>query len=225
MKKIIALCLLAAAFSFYGKAAAQDAAQLSEKQDISYAFGMVLGSDLKQTGLEFDYNALTEGFRTSAEGRTSRFSLDEAVAKVQAAFRESMARQAAENREKEAKYLAENGRRKGIVTTGSGLQYEIVSSGKGKKPGPGATVKVNYEGTLTDGTVFDSTWQRKEPADFPLEQVIPGWNEGMQLMGVGDTYIFYLPSSLAYGEQGAGQAIPPFATLIFKVELLEILAD
>jgi FKBP-type peptidyl-prolyl cis-trans isomerase FkpA len=142
---------------------------------------------------------------------------------VQTAFRAAMARLTEENRAKEVQYLAENGRRAGVSTTESGLQYEVISSGGGAKPGEAALVRVDYEGTLTDGTVFDSTWARNEAAEFPLDRVIPGWNEGIRLMGVGDTYIFYIPSSLAYGEQGAGEVIPPFSTLIFKVELLEIL--
>jgi FKBP-type peptidyl-prolyl cis-trans isomerase len=224
MKKIIVtLCLFAAAFSLYGKAIAEDAVRLDEKQNTSYAFGLVLGSDLRQTGLEFDYTAFTEGFCASVEGREGRYSLDEAVQLVQTAFREAMAAQAEQSRAKEAQYLAENGAREGIITTESGLQYEVISAGGGEKPGETALVRVNYEGTLTDGTVFDSTWERNEPAEFPLDRVIPGWNEGIQLMGVGDNFIFYIPSNLAYGEQGAGEVIPPFSTLIFKVELLEIL--
>ncbi|GHV60559.1 hypothetical protein AGMMS49587_02250 [Spirochaetia bacterium] len=224
MKRITAaLCLFAAAFSLYGKAVAEDAARLDEKQNTSYAFGLVLGSDLKQTGLEFDYTAFTEGFRASVEGRGGRYSLDEAVELVQTAFREAMAAQAERSRAKEVQYLAENGVREGVITTGSGLQYEVIDSGGGKKPGKGAIVRVNYEGTLTDGTVFDSTWERNEAAEFPLDRVIPGWDEGIRLMGVGDHFIFYIPSGLAYGEQGAGEVIPPFSTLIFKVELLEIL--
>ncbi|GHV42777.1 hypothetical protein AGMMS49546_22570 [Spirochaetia bacterium] len=225
MKRIItALCLFAAACSLYGKAIAEDVAKSDEKWEISYAFGLVLGSDLRQTGLEFDYNALTDGFRSSVEGLNSRYTLDEAVQLVQAAFQEAMARQAEEFKAKEARYLAENGAREGVITTESGLQYEIISSGQGEKPGPEDIVRVNYEGTLIDGTVFDSTWARDEPAEFPLDRVIPGWTEGMQLMGVGDSYIFYLPSGLAYGEQGAGQVIPPYSPLIFKVELLDILS-
>ncbi|GHV90533.1 hypothetical protein AGMMS50268_10360 [Spirochaetia bacterium] len=225
MKRIItALCLFAAACSLYGKAIAEDVAKSDEKREISYAFGLVLGSDLRQTGLEFDYNALTDGFRSSVEGLDARYTLDEAVQLVQAAFQEAMARQSEEFKAKEAQYLAENGAREGVITTESGLQYEIISSGKGEKPGPEDIVRVNYEGTLIDGTVFDSTWARDEPAEFPLDRVIPGWTEGMQLMGVGDSYIFYIPSGLAYGEQGAGQVIPPYSPLIFKVELLDILS-
>ncbi|GHT52781.1 peptidyl-prolyl cis-trans isomerase [Spirochaetia bacterium] len=224
MKKIlIALCLFAAAFSLYSQPLAEEPSSYDEKQDISYAFGLVLGSDLKQTGLEFDYTAFTEGFRASVEGENSRYSFDEAVQLVQTAYQAAMARRAEENRAKEVQYLAENGRRAGVSTTESGLQYEVISSGNGAKPGGEALVRVDYEGTLTDGTVFDSTWERNEAAEFPLNRVIPGWNEGIQLMGVGDTYIFYIPSGLAYGEEGAGEVIPPFSTLIFKVELLEIL--
>ncbi|GHU72335.1 peptidyl-prolyl cis-trans isomerase [Spirochaetia bacterium] len=224
MKKIIPLIFLfATAFSLYGKPIAEEPSPYDEKQNTSYAFGLVLGSDLKQTGLEFDYTAFTEGFRASVEGENSRYSLDEAVQLVQTAFRAAMIRRAEENKAQEAQYLAENGRRDKVSTTESGLQYEVISSRGGAKPGGGALVRVNYEGTLTDGTVFDSTWERNEAAEFPLDQVIPGWNEGIQLMGVGDTYVFYIPSGLAYGEQGAGEVIPPFSTLIFKVELLEIM--
>ncbi|GHV15383.1 hypothetical protein FACS189491_12280 [Spirochaetia bacterium] len=222
-RTIVALCLFAAGFSLYGKAIADDAGRLDEKQKISYAFGLVLGSDLKQTGLEFDYSAFTEGFRSSVENREPRYSIDEAIQLVQTAFQAAMTRQTEENRVKEEQYLAENGARAGISTTASGLQYEVLSSGGGEKPGEGALVRVNYEGALTDGTVFDSTWDRNEPAEFPLDRVIPGWTEGIQLMGVGDSYIFYIPSSLAYGEQGAGEIIPPFSTVVFKVELLEIM--
>jgi FKBP-type peptidyl-prolyl cis-trans isomerase len=224
-RTVVALCLFAVAFTLYGKAIADDVSRYDEKRDVSYAFGQVLGSDLRQTGLEFDYTAFTEGFRSSVEGRDTRYSLDEAIQLVQIAFQAAMAARAEENRVKEVQYLAENGAQVGISTTASGLQYEVISAGGGEKPGEGALVRVNYEGTLTDGTVFDSTWERNEPAEFPLDRVIPGWDEGIRLMGVGDTYILYIPSGLAYGEQGAGEVIPPFSTLIFKVELLEILND
>ncbi|GHV53873.1 peptidyl-prolyl cis-trans isomerase [Spirochaetia bacterium] len=224
MKKIIvALCLFAAAFSLYGKPIAEEADQSDEKSNVSYAFGLVLGSDLKQTGMEFDYGAFTEGFRTSVEGQEPRYSFDEAVQVVQAAFTEAIERQGELGREQENSFLAENGAREGVITTASGLQYEIISAGKGKKPLETDMVRVHYEGTLIDGTVFDSSWDREEPAEFRLDWVIPGWTEGIQLMGVGDNYIFYIPSSLAYGEQGAEDVIPPFSVLIFKVELLEIL--
>jgi FKBP-type peptidyl-prolyl cis-trans isomerase len=196
-----------------------------EKTNNSYAYGLVIGSDLKNTGIEFDYPAITEGLRDAIEGRDARMTVEEAITLVQRSFMAVMERQAEENRQKETLFLAENGKRQGVITTESGLQYEVVRTGEGTKPDAQAVVRVNYEGKLTDGTVFDSSYERGQPADIPLDRVIPGWSEGICLMGEGDSYILYIPSHLAYGERGAGDMIPPNATLIFRVELLEILND
>jgi FKBP-type peptidyl-prolyl cis-trans isomerase FkpA len=216
------LLILSAALSLHAKGIAEEAALAGEKADTSYAFGLVMGGDLKTSGMEFDYAALSAGLRDAMEGRESRFTMEEAVERVQTAFQTAMEKKAAENRAGEALYLSENGQKDGVVTTGSGLQYEVITEGNGEKPGAHDTVRVNYEGTLTDGKVFDSSWDRGESAELPIDAVIPGWSEGVQLMTVGSTYRFFIPSSLAYGSRGAGQ-IPPYSTLIFKVELLEIL--
>ena len=125
-------------------------------------------------------------------------------------------------KEEGEKFLQENALREGVKTTESGLQYEVLVAGKGAKPSAESTVKVHYEGTLIDGTVFDSSYERGEPIEFPLNGVIKGWTEGLQLMPVGAKYKLYIPYELGYGERGAGQNIPPYATLIFTVELLEI---
>ena len=125
-------------------------------------------------------------------------------------------------KEEGEKFLQENALREGVKTTESGLQYEVLVAGKGAKPSAESTVKVHYEGTLIDGTVFDSSYERGEPIEFPLNGVIKGWTEGLQLMPVGAKYKLYIPYELGYGERGAGQQIPPYATLIFTVELLEI---
>jgi FKBP-type peptidyl-prolyl cis-trans isomerase FkpA len=191
-------------------------------ENTSYAFGMALGSDLKQTGLQFNYDAFTQGFKESIEGKETRISMEEAIRIIQTAFMSAMAKQAEENMAKETQFLEENGKKNGIQTTSSGLQYEVITQGSGVKPAASDTVSVHYEGTLIDGTVFDSSYERGEPAQFPLGGVIPGWTEGIQLMNVGSTYRLYIPSALAYGEQGAGSSIPPNSALIFKVELLSI---
>jgi FKBP-type peptidyl-prolyl cis-trans isomerase FkpA len=225
MKQLImVLCFFAAAGALFGKGIADDVARADERAQTSYAFGQVVGADLHQTGLEFDYDAFTEGFRTSVTGGQGPYTLEEAMAMVQAAFQDAMAKQAEENRVKEAAFLVENAAKETIRITESGLQYEVLNEGSGAKPLATDTVKVNYEGSLVDGSVFDSSFERGEPAEFPLNRVIPGWSEGLQLMPVGSAYRFYIPSKIAYGEQGAGQVIPPYATLIFRVELLEITA-
>ena len=121
------------------------------------------------------------------------------------------------------KYLAENAKKDGVITTASGLQYQVLREGNGKRPTAKDSVKCHYEGFLIDGTVFDSSVQRGEPAVFGLQQVIAGWTEGLQLMQEGGKYRFFIPYRLAYGEGGAGQMIPPFATLIFDVELIEVM--
>jgi FKBP-type peptidyl-prolyl cis-trans isomerase len=192
------------------------------KADTSYAFGVALGSDFKQAGLSFDYDALLQGLRDSLEGRETRISLEDAIPLIQAALQDGMTRLAGENRQRGAEFLAENAQKAGVLATPSGLQYEIVSEGTGPKPQSSDTVSVHYEGTLLNGDVFDSSYARNEPTEFALDSVIPGWTEGIQLMSVGGTYRFFIPSGLAYGEQGYGNIIPSNSTLIFKVELLEI---
>jgi FKBP-type peptidyl-prolyl cis-trans isomerase len=190
--------------------------------DTSYAFGVALGSDFKQAGLSFDYDALMRGFRDSMEGRETGITLEEAIPLIQTAMRAAMARLAEENRQRGLSFLAENARKPGVFATPSGLQYEVISEGDGPKPRETDTVSVHYEGTLLSGEVFDSSYARNEPAEFALDEVIPGWTEGIQLMNLGGSYRFFIPPALAYGEQGYGNIIPANSTLIFRVELLEI---
>ncbi|MDR3114732.1 MAG: FKBP-type peptidyl-prolyl cis-trans isomerase [Treponema sp.] len=209
----------------YAEGVPEVPSRVSEDVDTSYAFGMVIGSDLKQTGLTFNYNAFVRGLKESLEDKETRFTMDDAVLKVQTAFMAALAKRAEENRQKEQAFLEENRKKPGVSLTPSGLQYEIIVEGSGQKPKGDDMVRVNYKGTLTDGTVFDSSYSRGEPAEFPLDAVIPGWTEGIQLMSEGGFYRLYVPSKLAYGEQGAGSTIPPYSTLIFEVELLSILED
>jgi FKBP-type peptidyl-prolyl cis-trans isomerase FklB len=164
------------------------------------------------------------------QGREPKMSHQEVNEVLEHYFTELEARQQAEaaERGKAAKgegeaFLAENKKRAGVVTTASGLQYEVVKEGTGRQPKASDTVRCHYEGTLIDGTVFDSSYRRGMPAEFGLRQVIAGWTEGVQLMKEGSIFKFYIPYNLAYGERGAGADIPPYAALIFTVELINVL--
>jgi FKBP-type peptidyl-prolyl cis-trans isomerase len=215
---LAALFLAALLISCNAQNASEGAAAAEGSDEVSYAFGFAIGSDLKQTGLEFDYDAFTRGLKDSIEDLNTELTMEEAIATIQQAFTDA-------SRAKESAFFTENGKKEGVITTASGLQYEVVIEGSGVKPGPEDTVSVNYEGTLVDGTVFDSSYTRGEPTEFPLNMVIPGWSEGIMLMNTGSTYRFYIPSALGYGPQGLPGAIPPYATLIFDVELLSIKSE
>jgi FKBP-type peptidyl-prolyl cis-trans isomerase len=225
MKKVIGMVLVVlgvTALSYANGVAGSAASKWSEEQGTSYAFGMLIGSDLKQTGMTFNYSAFAEGVRDMMEDAATRLTWEDAVTMVQTAYMAAMAKQAEESVAKEAAYLAENALKPGVVETESGLQYEVLEAGTGRKPSYMDTVLVNYEGTFLDGTVFDSSFERGEPEEIPLNMVIPGWSEGIQLMSEGSSYRFYIPSELAYGGDGAGQVIPPYTTLVFKVDLISI---
>jgi FKBP-type peptidyl-prolyl cis-trans isomerase len=199
----------------------QDGEGFAIDKDTSYAIGMYLASQFPIPEAHYDYDSFMEGFKAFSEAEETRFSMDEGIAKIQAVFQGIQEKTAVKNLEEGKAFLTENGAKPGIITTSSGLQYEVISEGGGAYPGAADTVEVNYEGTLLDGTVFDSSYVRGEPASFPLNRVIPGWTEGIQLMNVGSTCRFFIPSDLAYGPEGM-QSIPPNATLTFKVELLSI---
>jgi len=203
--------------------------------DSSYAFGMLMASQMKGgmgvDDLKFDYDAFKEGFKAFNEAKETRLSIeqagnkiDEVMNRIQAKNDEKTWLEGEKNRTEGEAYLAENRNKPGVITTASGLQYEVIVQGNGAKPAATDEVRVHYEGSLLDGTVFDSSYSRGEPIEFPLNMVIPGWTEGVQLMNTGSTYRFVIPSDLAYGPSGAGGAIPPNATLIFKVELLSFKA-
>ena len=149
-------------------------------------------------------------------------NMEEAREYMQKYFVEASAKEANKTKEEGEKFLADNKTKSGVITTESGLQYQVITEGTGAKPTAEDHVKVHYTGTLLDGTKFDSSIDRGEPAEFPVSQVIKGWTEGLQLMPVGSKYIFWIPSDLAYGDRGAGQMIKPNSTLKFEVELLEI---
>jgi FKBP-type peptidyl-prolyl cis-trans isomerase len=191
--------------------------------DVSYAFGLLMGSQIKSSGISIKYGELLKGLQDNLEGNDPRFDEEEANNKINVAYAAIMEALAEENKTKGEDFLEQNKRKNGVVTTESGLQYEVIVQGTGEKPAVTDTVEVNYEGTLLDGTVFDSSYERGEPAVFPLNRVITGWIEGIQLMSVGSTYNLYIPSELGYGNMQAGEQIQPNSTLIFKVELLSIL--
>ena len=192
-------------------------------EKLSYALGLIIGNNLKGMNIE---GLLTTEFTRAVEqvlnGEKTEMTEGQAQGLVQEFLREQQevagkaAREAGEN------FLAENAKREGVKVTETGLQYEVLTPALGIKPTPTDTVTCHYEGRLIDGTVFDSSYRRGEPASFPLQGVIRGWTEGLQLMSIGSKFRFFIPFDLAYGAQGAGGSIPPYAALIFDVELLGI---
>ncbi|MCI6159862.1 MAG: FKBP-type peptidyl-prolyl cis-trans isomerase [Prevotellaceae bacterium] len=198
---------------------------------LSYALGLGIGRQLAQMGIEnFNISDFAASVQDVIEGKELKINHRDAQNIVQEYFQEKETEMNKEREEKGKvakvegeKYLAENAKKEGVVTCQSGLQYTVVKEGTGKSPKASDKVKCHYEGFLIDGTVFDSSVQRGEPATFPLNQVIAGWTEGLQLMKEGAKYRFFIPYLLAYGPSGAGNSIPPYATLIFDVELLEVL--
>ena len=197
---------------------------------VSYALGLGIGQQLAQMGAEgISAEDFAVAIKDVLEGNELKVSHREAQTIVQDYFQKQEKKiqaQRAEagkaHREAGEKYLAENAKKDGVIALPSGLQYQVLKEGNGKKPTAKDTVMCHYEGFLIDGTVFDSSVQRGEPATFPLQQVIAGWTEGLQLMQEGAKYRFFIPYRLGYGEGGAGSSIPPFAALIFDVELIQV---
>ena len=199
---------------------------------LSYGIALRMSERMVADGMVMDVDAYALGMRDAFEGAEVRLTDEEINAEMMAfqekveTEREAAQAQVAEgNAEAGAAFLAENAQREGIVVTDSGLQYEVVTAGDGASPGPDDQVEVHYRGTLIDGTVFDSSYDRGQTVTFGVTQVIPGWTEALQLMKEGDKYNLYIPSDLAYGAGGAGQVIGPNSTLIFEVELIKILAE
>ncbi len=195
----------------------------TEMEKVSYSLGVNMASSVKQQGMEtIDAQAVAKAFADVFEENDLDISEEESMTILQDFFGKMQAEKSAKANEAGAAYLAENGAKEGIITTESGLQYEVIVSGDGAKPTTADQVTVHYHGMLTDGTVFDSSVDRGQPATFGVTQVIKGWTEALQLMSVGDKWKLTIPSGLAYGDQGAGGMIGPGATLVFEVELLGI---
>ncbi len=190
---------------------------------VAFAFGLSIGRDLKRTGLDtIDAAILAKAIAETFSGREPALSEDQQHQLISAAIAEAGEKRDAGVIQAAASFMEANKTNAGIVTTESGLQYEVIRDATGDKPSLLDTVTVHYKGQLTNEKVFDSSYDRGEPATFPLARVIQGWQEGLQLMPVGAQYRFYGPYELGYGSRGAGQDIPPYSTLIFDVELISV---
>jgi len=203
----------------------------TQKDKLSYAIGMNIGESMKKDSLDVDPNVLLRGLKDGMAGGKTQMT-DEQARAIMTDLRTQMTKKketemqqaGASNKQAGQQFLAANKSKDGVVTLPSGLQYKILKEGTGPKPTSTDTVSVNYRGTLLNGTEFDSSYKRNEPATFPVSRVIKGWTEALQLMPVGSKWQVYIPSDLAYGERGAGADIGPNSTLIFDIELLSIQA-
>ena len=191
---------------------------------LSYALGLGIAQQLKSMGIEdFSVEDFSQSVSDILSGKTPAMTSREAQELLSEYFQKKQKEQAQKAIAEGRDFLEANAKREGVVQTKSGLQYEVLSEGKGERsPKATDTVLCHYEGRLVSGKVFDSSYERNQPAEFGLNQVIPGWTEGLQLMSEGAKYRFYIPYLLGYGEQGAGPSIPPYSTLIFDVELIKV---
>jgi len=226
-KNYLAFFLL---FAFLVFSSAQETDDIKERA--SYAFGMLIAGDLSETGLEFDYDQFTSGFRDVMENKGTGITMAEAMDAINAAFMQVSVRQMEQrriegekNRAEGEAFLARNAERPEVEVTPSGLQYEILAGGTGERPGPGDTVLVHYRGETLGGSVFDSSYERGEPLSVPLDMVIAGWSEGLRMIREGSKAKLYIPSDLAYGEDGVGRDIGPNELIIFEVELISIIKN
>lgn len=227
MNRLI-ICLASVLVASIGLA--QDKSPLKDqKEKASYSIGLELGNSLKKGKMDVNADTLFKGLKDGLSGAKPLLSEDQVKETMTALQKEMMEKQAAASKEAAAKnladgekFLAENKKKDGVKTTATGLQYKVIKEGTGTPPKETDTVVTNYKGTTLDGTEFDSSYKRNEPATFPVNRVIKGWTEALQLMKPGSKYQLFIPSSLAYGERAVGKDIGPNATLIFDVELLSI---
>ena len=227
--KFLSVCAIGALLIVTGQVQAQQAGEntmpvLANRADsVAYAFGASVARDLKRTGLEtINTEILAQAIADIFAGKES--PLEEMLERelIMQTITAAQEQMNSRKRDEANAFMETNKARSGVVTTASGLQYEVIREGGGNRPGLSDTVTVHYKGQLVDGRVFDSSYDRGEPATFPLARVIEGWQEGLQLMPVGAQYRIYIPYELGYGERGAGQDIPPFSPLIFDVELVSV---
>ena len=208
--------------------AAENELLKTDKDKTSYALGMNAGTNFKQQSIDVNTDVFVKGLKDALSGAKPLLTDDEMRSTLMVLQKEMMAKQTekmqalgAKNKKEGEAFLAENKKKEGVVTLPSGLQYKIIKEGTGKMPKAADTVTTNYRGTLTDGTEFDSSYKRGEPATFPVNGVIPGWTEALQLMKTGSKWQLFIPSNLAYGERGTGP-IGPNAVLLFDVDLISI---
>lgn len=224
MRKVL-FAVLTATLIFSGacKNSKNENLEAVDMKKASYAFGMSIGTSLKNAGMtNLNYNEMVRGIQDVINDKKTTLTIEEAQMFIQNALMQSQNRIAFANQRKGTEFLEKNSKKPNIKTTPSGLQYEVIKDGAGAHPQETDVVTVHYTGTTIDGKVFDSSVERNEPATFTVNEVIPGWTEGLQLMTVGSKYRFYIPADLAYGPMGAGGVIGPNETLIFEVELLKI---
>ncbi|MGC8990118.1 MAG: FKBP-type peptidyl-prolyl cis-trans isomerase [Verrucomicrobiia bacterium] len=225
MKSALIYSVVAFALGFGSVYAAEGAPLKDNKEKFSYALGMSLGNNLRRSGIpldEIDPNAIMEGVKEGYDPSKARLSESEARDVIMTTQREARTRLAEKNKKEGEKFLEENKKKEGVVTLPSGLQYKIIAEGSGESPKSNDMVTVNYRGTLIDGTEFDSSYKRGQPAKFGVNGVIKGWSEALQLMKPGAKWQLFIPPELAYGERGSGLAIGPNSTLVFDVELLSV---
>ena len=221
-KSIIAASFALATATLATGLQAQELDLENDQDKLSYGLGVLISESLKQQDYgDLNLDLLVQAIRENSENK-AQMTPDDAREALQTQQRRIQDEKAVAAKAAGQAFLDENAKKEGVKVTDSGLQYEVINSGEGDKPGIEDTVKVHYVGTLEDGTEFDSSVARGEPTQFPLKGVIPGWTEGLQLMPVGSKYRFVIPSDLAYGDRGAGPQIGPNTTLVFEVELLEI---
>ncbi|MQW92651.1 FKBP-type peptidyl-prolyl cis-trans isomerase [Acinetobacter wanghuae] len=202
----------------------------SQAEQVGYSFGYLMGRSNAESLQGMDLDAFSAGLKSATAGQKSALS-DEEMASILTQFKKqneakeliALKQKAEENAKIGQVFLSENAKKSGIQVTKSGLQYQVIQEGKGKSPKANSNVRVHYEGRLIDGTVFDSSIARNQPVDFRTSQVITGWTEGLQLMKEGAKYRFFIPAALAYGQIGSGDVIEPNSTLIFDVELIEVM--
>lgn len=230
--KILGVVIVASVLSSCGGKGVSKRELKTELDSVSYAIGMDVAKNVKTNVSEIDSELFIQGYMNVIDS-TNILIKEENSQQILSAYFQKKQQENMKKQQEEAekgkvlgqKFLEENKSKDGVKVTASGLQYKVLKEGTGAKPTPESTVKVHYHGTLIDGTVFDSSVDRGEPAIFGVGQVIPGWTEGLQLMSVGSKYKFFIPENLGYGARQAGEKIKPFSTLVFEVELLEIVEN